>query len=246
MRTMGRGLRGVILIGALIGCGGGSSSSATGGSGGGGVTPGGGNSGTGKAGATGSGGTTGTGGATGAFTTSVSSGTRLTALSGTQATQLCNDVDNYIDSAVVPVLCGAIRDLLGPKAAYNALVANPSSTDADVRAACVAELAEAGSCSNVDASVQNSCDASSFVTVPATCTATVGDYATCIDAINPAYSQYGAAVPSCSTLTVASLKAYFAADGGGTLGPADPAPCAIFGPYASCSGVSMPTTGTKE
>jgi hypothetical protein len=245
MRRIGRGLRGVVMLAALIGCGGGSSSSATGGTGGG-ATPGGGNSGTGKAGATGSGGTNGTGGATGAFTTSVSSGTKLTALSGNQATQLCDDLDNYIDRAVVPVLCGTIRDLLGPKAAYNALLANPSSTDADVRATCVAELAEAGSCSNVDASVQNSCDASSFATVPATCTATVGDYATCIDAINPAYAQYGAAVPSCGTLTVASLRAYFAADGGGTLGPADPAACAIFGPYAACSGVVMPTTGSKE
>ncbi len=243
MRRIGRALRCVMVSAALAGCGSGSGSGGTGGSGGsggggggGGVKAVGGNSGTSK------GGTTGTGGATGTFTSSVPSGTKLTALSGGQATQLCDDVDNYVNSAFVPVLCTDIRALLGPQAAYNDLTANPSATDAELRAACAAELAEAGSCNNIDASVANTCSASSFATVPSTCTATVGDYATCVNAIDPSYVQYGTAVPSCGTLTVASLRAYYAADGGGTTGPAPPAACAVFN-SGSCSGVSMP--GTK-
>lgn len=156
------------------------------------------------------------------------------------------DVTSYVNHALVSPLCDAIAAELGPKTAYDDLVNDPSLTDADLRAACLGGQPEAGACSHIDAGVMNSCDPSTFTAVPATCSATVGDYGDCLTAIGPDYDGYAGTAPTCATLTAASLRAYFGADGGGTLGPAAPAACAPFVTGGSCSGVAMPGTGTKK
>jgi hypothetical protein len=191
---------------------------ATGGSGGrGGSTGTGGGSGAGHGGGAGSG---------GAFTTSVPSGTKLTALTTAQVAQLCTDLGTYVDKNVVPALCQASYSLAGPEAAYLDLLQNPAATNSELRAICASEVVDAGSCSELGADGgTGSCNISQ---VPSTCQATVGDYATCINDETTADLQLYASVPSCSTLTAASLTAYFAADGGSSANPPEPASCAQF------------------
>ncbi|HVV49093.1 MAG TPA: hypothetical protein VHO06_05505, partial [Polyangia bacterium] len=143
-------------------------------------------------------------------------------------------------------LCDAIAAEIGPQKAYQDLQYNPAWTDADVRADCLAARPEAGACDDIDAGMMNTCDPSTFSALPATCTATVSDYGACLSAIGPDYDSYAGAAPTCATLTVAGLRAYFATDGGGSLGPASPAPCLTFSTGGACAGTPMPGGGSKK
>jgi hypothetical protein len=233
MHMKGLGLGGLFAVVALVGCG---SSSLTGADGGG--T--GGSASTGKAGSTGTAGDNnaghsgggGTTGAGGAFTTSVPSGTKLTGLTSSQQTQLCNDIENFIDHSFGPALCNAAAasSVNGLEAAYFDLLENTTATDAQLRADCTAADADAGAgartCASefLDGGVQT-CNVSS---IPSTCQATVGDYTKCLNDTSTSSVQYYAGFPSCSTLTAASVSAFFAADGGITEGAPEPASCTMF------------------
>ncbi len=214
MQIKGLGLGGVVVIVALVGCG---SSNGTGGTGG--STGSGGGTGSGKGGTTGSG---------GSFTTSVPSGTKVTGLTAAQTAQLCSDVESYVDNTFFPAICKAGTALLGPEAAYLDLIQNPTATTSELQATCASAAAmDAGdSCSNpLSDGGTETCNISQ---VPSTCQATVGDYTKCINDSTAADLQLYASVPSCSTLTAASLMAYFAADGGSSSNPAQPESCSKF------------------
>lgn len=189
----GLGFGGVLAIVALIGCG--SGGGATGGSGGTGTT-------SGSGGSTGSGATSG-----GAFTTSVPSGTKLTSITSAQAMQFCNDYDAFAN-AHTATFCKTLAISFA-----SALVG--SATDSDIQAACTATYND---CLSPDGGGMASCDPTGLLSTPATCTATVGDATTCLNAEFTVENQ----LPSCSTVTGAMLAA--AAADGGVLS-AEPAVC---------------------
>jgi hypothetical protein len=198
---------------SLVGCGSGSGTGGSGGAAG--------ISGSGKGGNGG-----GSGGGGGTFTTSVPASTPLTGLSGPQATQLCNDFRTYSETTLAPALCkinGALFAAL-----------SGGSTDAQVQADCTTEYQ---SCLTADGGRTVTCDLSA---TPSTCTATVGDFTTCLNVSFTWAQQF----PSCSTLTAAMLASLLA-DGGSSPSGALPAVCTQFmqgGPCASA--VSMPGSGS--
>jgi hypothetical protein len=210
MQIKGLGFGVLVAAAALIGCG---SSSPAGGTGSGGNTGSGGKG----SGGTGSGGTNGAG----AFTTSVPSGTKLTGLTTGQATQLCADFNTYAQKTLAPALCTTLGIL---SAEFSG-----ATSDADLQAACTAGY---NSCLTSDGGTTSGCTASTVMTEPAACTATVGDLTTCANAMGDANNQ----IPSCSTLTAASLAALNAADAGSTSSPPS---CAMFVTGGACTGVSM-------
>ena len=218
MQIKGLGLWGVMAIGALVGCG---SSNGTGGTGG---STGGGGTGSGKGGGAGSG----KGGATGAFTTSVPAGTKVTALTSAQATQLCSDISSFFDSTFLPELCRASSSVPGLEDAYLDLLQNPTASNSELQSVCASDTQDGGCSDFVDGGT-DSCDVSN---VPATCDATVGDYATCVNDMTFADVQFYSSLPGCSTLTAASLKAVFEADGGSSLNPPEPTSCSKF--HSTC------------
>jgi hypothetical protein len=222
MQIKGLGFWGVMSIVALVGCG---SSGGAGGTGGSTGTGGGTSAGTGGGTGSGKGGTTGGGGA---FTTSLPAGTKVTSLTTAQATQLCNDLESYVNNNLFPSICKEASALSGPEAAYFDLLENPSATDADLRAACVSAAAMDAGNPCTDIQLDGGTETCDISQIPATCQATVGDYTTCINDMATADNQLYASVPSCSTLTAASVTAYFAADGGASAEPPEPASCSKF------------------
>ncbi len=209
MQIKGPGLGCVMAIVALVGCG---SSSGTGGTGG---STGSGGAGSGKGGTTGGG---------GAFTTSVPAGTKVTGLTTAQAAQLCNDIESYFDNTFLPSLCQATSSLPGLEDAYLDLLQNPTASNAELQTVCASDAQDGGCSDFVDAGT-DSCDISS---VPSTCEATVGDYSKCINDMTTTDVQFYASLPSCSTLTAASLQAFFEADGGSSFDAPEPASCSKF------------------
>jgi hypothetical protein len=208
----GVGMISVVVVAVLAGCGSGSGSGGTGG-GGGGI------SGGGKGG--GAGGSSGSG----PFTTSVPGSTPLTGLSGGQQTQLCKDFTSYADSTLAPALCKFDGVLF---AAFSG-----ATTDADLQAACTTGY---NSCLAADGGATVTCNPNA---APSTCTATVSDLTTCLDAEAVSVQQF----PSCSSVTAATVATLFA-DGGTT--SMEPAVCAQFQQGGSCaSAVSMPGSGTS-
>jgi hypothetical protein len=205
----GVGTFSVVVVAMLVGCGS-SGGGGTGGSGGSAGISGG------KGGAGGAGNTSGGG----PFTTSVPASTPLTGLSSAQQTQLCKDFTTYADATLVPALC-KLDGLLA--AAFTG-----GTTDAQVQAACAAGYS---ACLTADGGSTVMCNANG---VPSTCTATVGDLTSCLNMQSAAFAQ----VPSCSTLTVASLAGAFGDGGSAT----EPAICMQFDSGGSCAGaVSMPS-----
>ncbi|MFL5304004.1 MAG: hypothetical protein ACJ8F1_02275 [Polyangia bacterium] len=210
-------------VSAAVGCGGGSSKTATGGNGGQAPTTGqggsaGGHTGTGTGGhvATGTGGTT----AGGPFTTSVPAGTKLTALTPAQETQLCNDIAAYEQGTVVTALC---KEEAFTAALFLYAFSSPTPSDADLQAACTAAYT---SCLNPDGGATTKSDCTS--NEPATCQATVGDVKTCLQDSTSAYQAASASIPSCGTLTGASVAAAAATGADAGAGPTSPASCTKF------------------
>jgi hypothetical protein len=203
----GVGMFSVVVVAMSVGCGSGGSGGTSGSGGSGGILGG-------KGGAAGS--------SSGPFTTSVPSSTPLTGLSGAQQTQLCKDFTAYADTTLAPELC-KVDGLLF--AAFSG-----GTTDAQVQAACASGYS---ACLAADGGTTVTCNPGS---APSTCTATVGDLTSCLNAQSAAAAQ----IPSCSTLTVASLGSAFG-DGGSSM---EPAVCAQFDQGGSCDGaVSMPSSG---
>lgn len=211
----GVGMFSIAMVALLVGCGssGGGGTGGSNGSGSGGISGG------------GKGGGSGNNPGGGTFTTSVPGSTPLTGLSGTQQTQLCKDFMTYADNTLMPELCRVDGLLV---AAFSG-----ATSDADVRTACTAGY---NACLASDGGSTVTCNPSS---VPSTCTATVGDLTSCLNARSAATAQ----IPSCSTLTAAQLAGAFGDGGGAT----EPAVCMQFDTGGSCDGaVSMPgaTSGT--
>jgi hypothetical protein len=164
------------------------------------------------------------GGGGGTFTTSLPAGTKLTALTPAQAIQLCNDFFAYEAKAGAEPcnLVGLEGAELAVAEAAAAGTAAPS--DAALQMACTQGY---NSCLSVDGGGTGtySCYATStaFSGYPSTCQATVGDLQKCTSDENAADNQVYASLPSCSTLTAASLASALP-DGG--IGAAEPASCA--------------------
>lgn len=216
-------VRAILTVVGLIGCGGGSGGGETGGAAANGGTSGkGGNGGSpGIAGTKGTGG----GGGEGAFTTSVSSDTKLSALSTSQAAQLCNDFNAYVQTTLASKYGCKLGGLV------SALSARDSATsDADLQGACTRAY---DSCLTRDGSVPTSdCTTANLLSNSAACTATVGTLTTCLDDQGAEDSR----LPSCSELTLDSL-AELLGDAGTLSGPPS---CTIFSSGSVCSdGVSL-------
>ncbi len=223
-----------IVISAGLACSssGGSSSTGHGGSSGTGT---GGSSGTGHGGSNGTGtGGSGNNGGGAPFSTSVPAGTKLTSLSQTQAQQLCNDLDSYTSRTLAPALC---KELGIESAVFAAAFATTPPSDSDLQAACTQAY---NACLHPDGgTTTTNCDPTSLTGEPSTCQATVGDLTTCANDQGAAFQQASASIPSCATLTAASLAAFASADAG-TSGPAEPASCAKFD--STCNTMTMTNT----
>jgi hypothetical protein len=248
MHMKGLGLGGLFAVVALVGCGSSGGSGGTTGTGGSGTTGKAGSTGTGGSsnaghtGSTGSGGTTGGGGA---FTTSVPSNTKLTGLTNSQLTQFCADGDNFIEHTYIPTLCDIFTPTSGIEAATQYLQDNPAATNAQLQTACAQSEADAGTClftEDPDGGL-GTCNIGS---IPASCQATVGDETKCLNDTVTALAQYTDSVPKCSSLTAAIVNAFAAADGGGTLGPAEPASCAVFETGGACSSDDAGTNASPK
>ncbi len=186
------------------------------------------------------------GGGGGTFTTSVPAGAKLTSLTSAQATQLCTDLTNYEMATLAPDLCKVLGLTAAETAAATATALKGAApTDASLQAACTQA---SNSCLSGDGgpngSFSSSCSSNSFASEPSTCPATVGDLQTCATDETAAFNQVYGSLPSCSSLTAASLAsayARFSTDGGS--GPSEPASCSKFD--AQCKGMSMSSGGTN-
>ncbi len=171
--------------------------------------------GTGAGGATGTGGSasgaggsggasSGTGGGSGNSVTGVSSSKAITTLSATEATQLCNDIYSYFNTAI-------------PRATackWNGLARASSSsshTQDDLRTGC--SLAE-NSCLQSDAGAFSNPGCGDLPTK--NCTATVAQYAACITDEVTAFNQTVNGFPECTAVTLPDTSAIFDALAGGT------------------------------
>jgi hypothetical protein len=175
----------------------------------------------------------------GGFTTSVPSGTKLTALTPAQAQQLCTDFDSYaakLDSKTNDCKESGFFAAEETELEYT----SPAATDAQLQMSCTAGY---NACLSADGGYTTStsdCDPTNLGSEPTTCTATVGDATTCFNDLLTIENNFYASIPSCSSLTTASLNAAIAAmstDGGAV---ALPASCTKFD--ATCSTSSSTNT----
>lgn len=224
MQITAPGLGAIIAVAGLVGCGGGAGSGGAAGTAGRAEMAGNG----GGQGIAGSPGTAGSG-AGGAFTTGLGSGTKLSGLSGGQATQLCSDFNAYLQKTLVPTYSCKLAGVFGA-------ISATGGSDADLQAACAVAY---NACMALDGGVPTSgCTTSNLLSNSATCVATVGDLTTCLDDQGNEYAQ----LPRCSVLTAASL-AGLTVDGGALSGPAS---CAIFESGGTCSDGVAPAGGTTN
>ncbi len=173
----------------------------------------------------------GCGGGGGSFSTSVPSGTKLTALTPAQDTQLCNDFQSYTTGTLEPDTCR----LAGFEASLALLGGTPAPTDADLQTACTQTYT---SCltggDGGSGTTTETCDVSS---APATCTATVGDLQNCLNAEQAQLNTVISAIPSCSTISMSNiLTAAGKFAGEEDAGTSEPAVCAQFD--STCGGDS--------
>jgi hypothetical protein len=183
-------------------------------------------------------------GGTTTFTTSVPGSTPLNQVSGVLLTTLCNDVYQYVTAVDVDVFasqtlkqgkCTTLGYLAAETASANA---GAGATDADLQSACSMEY-------NQCLQLTLSPSPRMCVMAPsASCTATVSQYAACVNDVFVAAEAILPTLPSCSALTVSTLSADASQAGIGAAassGPASwaatsgPASCAIFS--AACADV---------
>ena len=135
----------------------------------------------------------------GSSVTTISGSKPLNTLTLAESTQLCNDAIAYFKASITK----------SNSCKFSALV-NAASTSSPTDAALQ------GNC----AGMETSCNASdtmgpgtatSCFPPPATCTATVEQYSTCISSGVASFNQNVSALPSCSTVRLADLSAIFAA-----------------------------------
>jgi hypothetical protein len=148
----------------------------------------------------------GCGGSSSGGVTSVPGTKTLKDLTPAELATLCSDSANYFRTHVTSTC-----KLAGFTVAALAAGFNPTITDAQLQALCNQGVASCNSGGGADAgSSSQTCDPP-----PATCTATVSEYSACLTddaaAINSAFGS----IPSCSSLTRASLTASSADAGTG-------------------------------
>jgi len=123
----------------------------------------------------------------------------LNALTQTQQLQLCSDTGAYA--------AGVIDRAVGCK--YVAIVASASAsapTEAEMRVVCAArEMA-----CNQDASIMGAGALTQCSGVPASCTATVAQYSTCVMDEAVVFEQGATALVSCSMLTLGDISTLYA------------------------------------
>jgi hypothetical protein len=184
------------------------------------------------------------GGGGGSFTTSVPAGTKLTALTPAQGTQLCTDFASYESKTLTTDVCKTIGLEVAELAVAEAAAAGSAApSDAALQMACTQSY---NGCLSGDGGVTttSTCTSTTFSGEPSTCTATVGDLETCANDQTTAVNQLYGSLPSCASLTSASLASALAtlsADGGSS--SAEPASCTKFD--SQCNGMSMLSGSTN-
>ena len=159
----------------------------------------------------------GNGGSSGSatFSTSVSGSAKLSELSSTQLTQLCNDLQAFTETS--PVYADAVEAGCRLAATFAAELGNPQSDGALQQAcmtaynSCKSDSGKVGSVSTQDLA----CNAQ-----PTTCTATVAEMTACLNDYFAELDKVFKGLPTCSQLTRAGL-----ADGGPSFTIAEPASC---------------------
>ena len=149
------------------------------------------------------------GGGASTFSSSVPGSAMIGSLSASDQQKLCGELESFesssgFKSAEVKVSCG----LAGILAATFA----PDQTDAGIQAACKMAYDE---CANAPPDASQ-CDLST------TCTATVSELTACLNADVATFNSIS--VPSCASLTAATLKDATSASGAAAQ-PAQPAAC---------------------
>jgi hypothetical protein len=158
------------------------------------------------------------------FMTTLPATTPLGQITFAQLPTICGDIDGYrgqlaSDATFRPVLC----KYAGIQAAASTV--GPNATDAQVQQACITA---ASTCESAPPRPFALLGCS--VTPPATCTATVAQYAACLEDSVAAAEASVATIPTCTSLTVATLRA-----SGGTTGtPPPPVSCVTF--ESACPG----------
>jgi hypothetical protein len=150
------------------------------------------------------------------FSTSVPANSPVDTLSPTQATQLCEDVDNYLTKQLTSQ---SICQLAAVEATAMDAAQNTALTDQQLQTECTAFIPLACAILTADAGAASP-DAGAASCGTAGCTATVSQVSGCLNAIGPAFSQWEAMFPSCSAVTRAKLAAVSL-----DAGPMEPAAC---------------------
>jgi hypothetical protein len=123
----------------------------------------------------------------------------LNTLTASEKAQLCTDVSTFFSSSAVLMsecrLSGVLSATAVPPSTTPAPMPELQTACTSTYDECIKPRADAGASATVN------CDTS--LTVPATCLATVTEYAACISDFP---QSLGASAPACSTLTRASLS----------------------------------------
>jgi hypothetical protein len=160
------------------------------------------------------------------FSSSVPGSATIGSLSDSDKQKLCNDLAAYVSSSTFK--SGEVKASCSFAGVVGAALAT-DQTDAGVQAACKKSYDDCAA-QITSAPV----DASMCMPPGATCTATVSELTACLNADVAAFNSID--VPSCASLTVASLN-NMTTDPGSTSQPMQPAACATF--QMKCPGSGM-------
>jgi len=167
----------------------------------------------------------------GNFSTSVPGNKSIASLTPSEQGQLCHDFDQWSQTSLQPTLCKTDAVLA---AAFGAAF-DSSLTDAQLQMSCTQAYNEClTSDQSADAGATSSCQMG--VSDP-TCTATVSEITACLNDQTAAIAQASSALPSCGSLTRASLNAAAGSDADAGASE-EPASCKTVD--TKCPSFSMP------
>ena len=162
--------------------------------------------------------------------TSVPGSKSLATLTPADLTQICTDTGAYYSRNVTKADACKIA---GFTAAALVFAFNSAATDTDLQTACSDAVTSCNS-SSADGGTTTTCSVGDTSTCAAT--ATVDEYSKCVTDAVAAQKASFAAIPACSSITVASLST----DGGTGTTSNPPASCAML--MTDCPGVTVPGT----
>jgi hypothetical protein len=156
------------------------------------------------------------------FSTSLPASASVNTLSSTQDKQLCDETTSFLEMILQsPEFC----HVMSVSFAASDAASNTGWTDAQIQSDCntfaqLCQLLQSGG------TTTSTCD-------PSNCMVTVGQLTTCFNDTGVAFQHYGSTLPSCGSLTRATVA---------NLGPGpEPASCAIVS--ANCPGIqTAPST----